>query len=247
MRALENLCRDFWGKPAAYHTTFLFNEESISYTSIDLKNHAMELNSLGFSVPNQLLIRREYRETYESFSRAFDHEYPPSFSLQGQPGIGQSAASEPSSLLIESIVTTGKTLFILYILLHRMSLGLATALHIQAGNYFLIDGNNISVHNHLDPTPLKKYPGIWCLSVSSEVIKQPAPAFLGALTRIIGMSPRGSCWGGWVSKSGGIMNFMDVWSRNELASLAYVTVCLLLISMHMLKSILSTQSCCIWT
>ena len=112
----------------------------------------------------------------------------------------------------------GKTIFLFYVLLRRLSAGLPTAFHVFRKTFFLFTETGASQHDvdYVFELP----PGTWALTNSGEVIEQPCPAFLCAPLRrawiIQATSPKRSRWHEWCKQLKASLYVMDCFPPNEL-------------------------------
>ncbi|KAF8346138.1 hypothetical protein F5887DRAFT_962858 [Amanita rubescens] len=114
----------------------------------------------------------------------------------------------------------GKTIFLFYVLLRRLSAGLPTAFHVFSDRFFLFTEAGASQHDVVDQSGLKLPPGTWALSNSGEVIEQPCAAFLsappGRAWIIQATSPKRSRWREWKKQLRAKLYVMDWFHPNEL-------------------------------
>ncbi|KAG0708181.1 hypothetical protein DFH29DRAFT_522731 [Suillus ampliporus] len=145
-------------KPDIYHEeAFQFNEESTWYTAINLEGHAEALQSLGFSVENQPVVRREYKDISPEQSTTVALPLITCLSRGSPESVSIAVSFHPHLPLTE---VSSETLFLMFVILDRMLLSLPTALHIVANAYFLIHNGSVSVHGEYDQIADEKYPGI---------------------------------------------------------------------------------------
>ena len=89
------------------------------------------------------------------------------------------------------------TVFLLYLLLHRLQQRLPTAIHLW-GNYLVVfndEGATIGSVNDIFPMMTSDY---WALSDFNDIVKEPCPAFRSSTARIIqASSSRPDRWKDW--------------------------------------------------
>ena len=114
----------------------------------------------------------------------------------------------------------GKTIFLFYVLLRRLSAGLPTAFHVFSDKFFLFTESGASRHDVVDESGLELPPGTWALTNSGEVIERPCPAFLCAPQRrvwiIQATSPKRSRWHEWCKQLKARFYVMDYFPADEL-------------------------------
>ena len=113
----------------------------------------------------------------------------------------------------------GKTIFLFYVLLRRLSEGLPTAFQVFGDRFFLFTETGASEHNVVDTSALILPPGTWALANSSELVGQPCNAFLAAHNMvwiIQATSPKRSMWYEWKKQRYARLYVMDWFPFNEL-------------------------------
>ena len=114
----------------------------------------------------------------------------------------------------------GKTIFLFYVLLQRLSAGLPTAFHVFSDRFFLFTETGASEHDVVDKSGLILPPGTWALTNSGEVIEQPCDAFLAApqdqVWIIQATSPKRSRWHEWRKQLRARLYVMDWFPPHEL-------------------------------
>ncbi|KAI9464952.1 hypothetical protein BJY52DRAFT_1144826, partial [Lactarius psammicola] len=162
MQAAETLFVKLWGKDLNVileeiphnGTTWKY----VPKTYID----SLGMMALGYSEPHGLLVRSEYDVVLSMLNE--DHNTAQERNcggvvITGQPGIGKSC-------------------FLYYLLLHRLSE--MTPVALQLLSYFVVFRDDGVYRYPLDADPDYLPEGTWALSDSNDVAKQPCTAFLGA-------------------------------------------------------------------
>ena len=114
----------------------------------------------------------------------------------------------------------GKTIFLFYVLLRRLSEGLPTAFHVFSDRFFLFTETGASQYDVVGTSGLKLPPGTWALTNSGEVIEKPCPEFLcaprGRVWIIQATLPKRSRWYEWKKQLRAKLYVMDWFHPNEL-------------------------------
>ncbi|KAF8342458.1 hypothetical protein F5887DRAFT_974351 [Amanita rubescens] len=162
------------------------------------------LEDLGLTSMNYeedvLLIRKEYDTALDTFKRWSLVRKSGGVVVTGQPGIG-------------------KTIFLFYVLLHRLSAGLPTAFQVFDDRFFLFTETGAEELDVVAKSGLKLPPGTWALTNSGDLIEQPCSAFLSSRRRawiIQATSPKRSRWYEWSKQHSARCYVMDCFPPNEL-------------------------------
>jgi hypothetical protein len=133
---------------------------------------------------------------------------------------------QPSSVRIITStnpnLNKGKTTFLFYLLFHRLSSKLPTAMQTHREMFFLFTKDGASIHSATSDDV--DFPaGTWALADSNTMIKQPCDAFLSASMQDVWIvqatSPLKERWHGWIKDRFGTTYIMDVFPPNELRTL----------------------------
>jgi len=120
-------------------------------------------------------------------------------------------------------VLSGKTLFLVYILVLRLGQRKPVAVQFLDGNsFYALFNDTVSFHRFDDPALLKEGPSVWALCDSNQYITIPGSIFAGCQgVRIIQTtSPKASRWKEWSKQVGAEPYIMDIWSEDEVVHLA---------------------------
>ena len=118
----------------------------------------------------------------------------------------------------------GKTLFLFYVLIMRLSAGEPVAIETTRSCYYLFTarGVELSTSSFLSITDHSR---IWFLSNSSDIFHTPSLAFLTAPQSkafLLHCSPpKRSNWKCWMKERAAGLRIMDVWQEDELLALGY--------------------------
>jgi len=118
---------------------------------------------------------------------------------------------------------SGKTLFIVYLLVLRLGQRKPVAVQSLDGEpFYAFFKDTVSFHGFNDATPLKEGPSIWALCDSNKDVESPAGLFKGRQgVRIIQITaPKASRWKEWSKQVGAKPYVMDIWSEEEVVHLA---------------------------
>ena len=177
---------------------------------------------------SQILVRSEFQQAERAaVSANTENKYV--FLVAGQPGIGPPS---PSSSLIESNLSSGKSVFLMWLLVRRLALGLPTVLQVredyavlfhEGGTSIFLELNNIVPYLGLQPpsgTPRK----IWALVDSNRFLSEPAIIFKGYRTffTIEAVSPHQPHDVKWTWRMPSSCFYMKMWDFSEVIQ-AFVT------------------------
>ena len=186
------------------------------YTTVDLTPFRLpQLNPLSKKI---LFFREEYRLAYDTIRKAANR-CRCVYLVTGHPGIGESDFHLPRHQLIHS---TGKTFFLLCLLVHLLQERVPVALQIDAKNFVLFDSRGAHIYktDSIDASAIPE--GAWALSDSGDQL-EPCAAFRHSDAHIVHTSsPTSHRWKEWVKQMSATRYIMDVWSSEELRGLLYV-------------------------
>jgi len=117
-----------------------------------------------------------------------------------------------------SIPCSGKTTFLIYLLLHRLKLRLPTAVQLNDTYYSIFDEQGATFcSTQADNSRLQK---CWALVDSNIFVMQPCLAFVRNAKFIVHTtSPKPERWRGWVKQYGGTWITMDLPSVSDIATI----------------------------
>jgi hypothetical protein len=130
-----------------------------------------------------MLVRSEY-EAVERAILAANARHIDAFLLTGQPGIGPPPLTSSSA---EPNVQSGKSVFLMWLLMRRLALRLPTALQVMENYAIFFHEGGTSQFSSLDSpiiygglrSPNNGPERIWALVDSNQSLLQPAPTFRG--------------------------------------------------------------------
>lgn len=145
------------------------------------------------------------------------------FVVTGQPGIG----TRPSSHLafLAHGLVTGKTTFILFLLLHLLSQKIPVAIQMDPETYYLFDETGVSVHDIGDGDERLKR--CWLLTDSNDDVTIPCRTFrkAGGVRIVQTTLPKLDRWKGWATQKGNIaVLFMDLPMEKEILAVMCVSM-----------------------
>lgn len=121
-------------------------------------------------------------------------------------------------MVLIPIAYSGKTTFLLYVLLRRLESKLPTAVQLDNEKYFIFDEQGATVCP-IDAEDLRLNE-CWALADSNQHAIQPCSAFLiNAKFVIQTTSPKPERWKGWVKQNRGTWIVMDPPSVPEIAAI----------------------------
>ena len=168
----------------------------------------------------QILVRSEYEEV-EQVALSTNAAGIGAFIVTGHPGIGASPLT-PSS--IELDLYSGKSVFLILLLIRRLVLGLPTALQVEGGYAILFHEHGTSQFRHLDNAAIhmklttpSSPDKIWALVDSNQVLAEPAPTFRmgNPFFVVFAASPREERLG-WTKKVNSRYFCMKPWTLSEV-------------------------------
>ncbi|RDX40177.1 hypothetical protein OH76DRAFT_1490510 [Lentinus brumalis] len=115
---------------------------------------------------------------------------------------------------VKAVIVTGhpgigKTVWLLYLLLHRLERKLPTAIHLFGDTFVIFDDNGATVRDAEDYVQMTN--DYWALSDANITIRQPCLAFQGSEARIIlASSPRPDRWKEWKKYHSGRLLVSDL-------------------------------------
>ena len=176
---------------------------------------------------SRILVRAEYEETERAALSANASDVQ-AFLVSGQPGIGRSPCI-PSSPELD--LSSGKTAFMIWLLMRRLSLELPTVLQVEPSYAILFHKGGVLEFQSLDTLILYEglcfEPGntgrIWALIDASQRLEEPAPIFRGGKPFFVveAASPRSKRFE-WARKITYQVFYMKRWTFSEVLR-AYVT------------------------
>ncbi len=164
-----------WGKGLLHLQDPLSNgQRSVVQTPHDKTPRALSLPG------GKILERSEYKEAEQAILWA-NKSHCDAFIVTGHPGIG----SPPfPSLSVEPNLESGKTVFLVWLLMRRLALELPTAIQVSSGQAILFHKHGTSQFSRLEKIetyrnlmfsdPLEK---LWVLVDSNQDLLDPAPVF----------------------------------------------------------------------
>ena len=174
-----------------------------------------------------LLVRAEYTEA-EKAAVSSSESSTGAFVVTGQSGIGLPPFSPLSA---ESNARSGKSLFLLWLLIRRLGLQLPTALQINRSYAILFHQGGVFEFTHLDWHPgydVLFFPPdarpsrIWALFDSNPLLPEPASIFrYFSAFFVVDAAPPCSHYTDWLSKVGYEEFYMKTWTFSEVIK-AYV-------------------------
>lgn len=229
------------------------NPRSWSYTSLlDIPTLCSSLQ-LPTKVLPRLVVRKEFeflRGELEGKVRDFEEKENakekekryglysnPSFVVTGQSGIGTYPHDDLSfNDLLSSVA--GKTTFLIYILLYRLSLRLSTAFQTTPNEYLLFDEEGVSIFDAHDLVDRLEARDVWCLCVGNSTSNRnsnpnsnvvlntntsPCVAFLSSDSVVIQTtSAPMKVWKNWRRQNYAEVVYMDLPREIEVAGIMYV-------------------------
>jgi len=161
-------------------------------------------------------------EEYQSLVEALETEdgtgYTKGVAVTGQPGIGSYKCWFWSQALLIFIPYSGKTTFLIYLLLHRLKLKLPTAVQLNDLYYSILDEQGATVYPIQAETSRLRH--CWVLTDSNVFVVQPCLAFMHNAKFIVQTtSPKPERWRGWVKQYGSTWVIMDLPSVSEIAAI----------------------------
>ena len=169
----------------------------------------------------KFLVRSEYEEAEQAILLA-NRDHSDAILISGQPGIG----SLPfPSLSVESNFQSGKTIFLIWLLMRRLVLGLPTALQINSDFALLFHEGGTSLFSTLrtlcpyeeffnTSSPLAK---LWVLVDSNNDLAEPSLLFTnrGPFFVVEALSPRVQRFN-WTDKVHVQVFYMKTWTSDEV-------------------------------
>ena len=169
----------------------------------------------------KFLVRSEYEEAEQAILLA-NRDYSDTILVSGHPGIGSLAFP---SLSVESNFQSGKTIFLIWVLMRRLVLGLPTALQFHSDFALLFhEGgtSRFSTLRRLSPygkffntsSPLAK---LWVLVDSNYDLVEPSPIFTnrGPFFVVEALSARPQRFN-WTDKVKVEVFYMKTWTSDEV-------------------------------
>lgn len=228
--ALEKLRVGFWEKPLAYqnHATVSLDGRDVEYDYLDLSEHMDILRALYLPVEDKLLIRREYVEAIDLFTKESNEtgiHRPGGRMVTGHPGTGTCPQCTSIDCHLEQyLFLTGQTSFLIYALVESLRRGRPVALQTQATCYTLFTSHGTKIFASTERVALAEHNLVWTLS---NVDGEPASGFISATRHsyiVQAASPRERDWKPWSEMYRGRVYVMHVWSLDELSCLACVYI-----------------------
>ena len=123
----------------------------------------------------------------------------------------------------------GKTLFLFYALIMRLSAGEPVAIETTRSCYYLFTTHSVELStSRLLRLSITDHSRIWFLSNSSDIFHTPSLAFLTvpqSQAFLLQCSPpKRSNWKCWMKERAAGLRIMDVWQEDELLALRYAPV-----------------------
>lgn len=123
------------------------------------------------------------------------------------------------------LILSGKTLFLIYVLVVRLGRKHAVALQFPDGRplYALFHASGVSFHSLHDSRTLDKFPNLWALTDSNAHVEGPSGIFLGTpdeIRVIQTTSPKEARWKEWSKQTQASGYVMDIWSAKEIHDLS---------------------------
>ena len=119
--------------------------------------------------------------------------------------------------MLISVPYLGKSVFLFYLLLHRLERCLPTAVQLDADFYFVFDAEGAACHRLHDRS--KKLEQCWALADSSDLVQQPCKLFMNRAKCVIQMSsPKAVRWKEWIKQKLGLCFYMDLPTVPEIAA-----------------------------
>ncbi|KAI0296293.1 hypothetical protein B0F90DRAFT_1109562 [Multifurca ochricompacta] len=209
-QAAEHLHRILWNTPfdqwlAAFYVPE-FNKSFNYLPANHLSN--LRLNDLGFK-EMVLLVRQEYDKAFDVIEETLLNcgtSHLGGIIITGQPGIG-------------------KTCFLFYLLLRRLSSGQPTAFQIRPTYYLLFKNSGVEVHG---PEFSTLPDGTLALVNSNEKVEKPCDGFLYASDKgttfvVQTTPPKANRWKDWEKYHDGFLYVMECFSWDEMHALGIFT------------------------
>ena len=123
------------------------------------------------------------------------------------------------------LISSGKTLFNVFLLVHLLGQKSAVAVQLpeKAPRYAFFTDKGVTIQSERESGPMARYPGnIWALCDSNEVVTTPSRVFsgIGPRMRVIQTtSPKASRWKQWAKEAHARRYVMDIWSIEEIKKL----------------------------
>lgn len=118
----------------------------------------------------------------------------------------------------------GKTYFLAYALVHFLGRKQLVAMQLLDGDpFYLFFGATVTLHSVLHMAPFDNCSFVWALCDSNADIEIPANVFRRqpSKVRVIqATSPKKSRWKEWSKQTGASCYIMDIWTEQEVKSLA---------------------------
>jgi len=170
----------------------------------------------------KILVRTDYHEALNAALLANDTNVTV-FVVRGQPGIGELPFPPPPA---QSDLCLGKSIFLLWLLMHRLAHRLPTALQIHHSYAILFHEDGVS--QFLAPDDKLRYPGlrfepedrskrIWALVDTNQSLLEPADIFKNSPSFFIvnSVSPRAK-YTDWIGKLSYQKFYVNPWSVMEI-------------------------------
>lgn len=133
-------------------------------------------------------------------------------------------------------ILSGKTTFLIYLLLHRLEKMRPTAIQFGTAHYFIFDKHGAVIR----PLDYKddRLRACWALSDSNASnVAGPCEAFLGGALRVIQTTPpKPERWKEWIKQKEGSAVVMDLPNVMEIAAVVLVCYVFLLLGVHAYSS-----------
>ena len=182
----------------------------------------IDLPNFNFNI----LIRKEYPESARELERQglalSGIEAERRFIVTGQPGIGECKGIQGHRAPLKSRLALGKTVFLIYLLIERLSRKQPTAVQLyDPRRYPLFDEEGVRELSSDDASPLS--PEVWALTDSNDEVIKPCTAFTKSDALVLlASSPRSPRWKEWKKQNYARLFVMDLWSESELHMLLLV-------------------------
>ncbi|KAF8555624.1 hypothetical protein OG21DRAFT_846630 [Imleria badia] len=216
---LNKFSRAAWG-----HPKYLFKNLDASSEFIDLGEYFLAFQALfrGIVQHPRILVRDEYRVALDALQGV---KYYRGAYVIGHPGIGKSWTKVWHML---SCFILGKTLFLVYLIIHFLGQKQAVAFQFPRDDslfYAFFSQEGVSIQSDNDGRPLFNCPSfIWALcDDSNDRTAVPSDIFTGRphhIRVIQTTAPVSSHWKSWSTQVGANRFVMDIWSTEEVRKLA---------------------------
>ena len=205
-----------WGKGLPHLRDSLSNATKSVVQIPEMTPEALDLPG------KKILVRSEYELAEQAILSANENGRE-AFIVSGNPGIG--SPRHPSSSAAEPNFEAGKTIFLVWILMRRLVLGLPTAIQTYPHFAILFHEGGTSQFSDLESPDVyqglrfgrSSHKRIWVLVDSNQYLLQPAPIFRSRRPFFVieALSPREKrCE--WTKKVARVYFYMKTWTLREV-------------------------------